>query len=165
MSTLIRAIVAGLFATFAGSTTLAAQAHAPPPTAEDIADAMVDSTHGWFTYASDGRPASDSARRMAALALWDWEGGDRERGLRLLNGAYQRSVADSLFYCHAAFALTTVSRNAEAVAFAQTGIDRWPSFWLLWSVQADAFKRLGQADRAQVARATADSLRRTQGHL
>ena len=123
---------------------------------------MADSSYGWFRYQRDGTAVSDSARRFAALALWDWEGGDRPRSLRLLFAAFDRGVADSLFYFQAALALTTFGRHTDALAFAQAGLRRWPHYPSLWSVQAYALEHLGRTSEARESRLVADSLRSQQ---
>src|SRR5882724_9175297 len=86
-------------------TALCGQASERPaialPTREDITAAMRDSTAVFGAYVSDGTARGDSARRFAALGVSDLEGGDRERGLRLVRAARERTVADSTFYLHA----------------------------------------------------------------
>jgi hypothetical protein len=64
----------------------------------DIAYAMRPGTGGFMSYESTGNAASDSASAIAAAAMWDLEGGDTMRGLRLLEEALRRPVADTMFY-------------------------------------------------------------------
>ena len=111
---------------------MAGQSHPPAPTTSDIQVARADSSYGWFRDQGDGTAVSDRARRFAALALWDWEGGDR------------------------------FVRHTDALAFAQAGLRRWPHYASLWSVQAYALEHLGRTSDARESRLVADSLRSQQ---
>src|SRR4051812_8450407 len=97
-----------------------------PPTPEDIAAAMRDSVWGWFAYRSAGTAAGDSARRFAALGVWDLEGGDRARGLRLVHAAREWGIVDSTFYMHAGLFLASMRVSAEALALYEAAAARWP---------------------------------------
>jgi tetratricopeptide (TPR) repeat protein len=113
---------------------------------------MRDSAHGFFGYASDGTAQSDSARRLAALGMWDLEGGDRARGLRLVRAARELSVSDSTFYLHAGLALQIMRQTEDALAVYEVATARWPELGWTWKGKAAVLEKLGRHREAEVAR-------------
>jgi len=93
----------------------------------DLAYAMRDTAAGWVMYQSGGSARGDTARRLAAAGVWDLEGSDGKRGIRLLQAAFRFGVADSSFY-HDAFELFKLLRcPAEASALVDEVRRRWPA--------------------------------------
>jgi hypothetical protein len=96
----------------------------------DLANALRDSLYGWVRYESDGSARSDTARRLAARGMWDLEGGDQQRGLRLVAAAWRLGVADSLFYREMVVLMRIIGCPAEEVTVAVAAHRRWPgSAW------------------------------------
>lgn len=93
----------------------------------DVAYALQDSVFGWIVYRSDGSAHSDSARRFAAAGAWDLEGGDWQRGVRLLQTAVRFGVADETFYRDAAELMKLLRCPAEAVTLLEEVRRRWPT--------------------------------------
>ena len=142
-----------------GSGSLVAQsACAASANPSDVAEAMQCPAWGFFAFASDGTARSDSASRMAALALWDVEGGDRARGARLLRSARVLGVADSLFYAQAGVGYRLLDCPHDAEAVYGEGLRRWPHFRSLWLGLAATLESLDRAPEAEAARQRADSL-------
>jgi tetratricopeptide (TPR) repeat protein len=130
----------------------------PCPTAAHIAEAMRGPAWGWYEYPGDGTMRGDSARRFAALGMWDVEGGDRDRGLRLIMAARKAGFADSTFILDAVLAFDMMGRPYETLRFADEALARWPRFGWLWAKKASAYRRLGQREEALDANRRADSL-------
>jgi hypothetical protein len=122
------------------------------PTADDVASAMRLTATDSSLFTSDGTARSDSARRMGMLAIWDFEGGDTQRGLRLARRARELGVADPAFFL-ASLALVSLRRADEALLFVDDGLRRWPSSRLLWRQRAQVLHMLGRETDADSARA------------
>jgi hypothetical protein len=137
------------------------QAPVGPPSTADLTAALRDTAPGWFAFRSDGTARSDSARRMAALGLWDLEGGDRERGLRLVHAAQELGVADSLFYVQAGLALSLVRADDEASAVYAESTTKWPNAVWAWTGWVPVLQRLGRHADAEAARKRVALLRRS----
>ena len=95
-------------------------------TRDDLAYVARDTAFGWVTYRSDGTARGDSARRFAAAGAWDLEGGDWQRGLRLVQAAFQLGVADSSFYRDAFELLKLLRCPKETVVLVEEVRRRWP---------------------------------------
>lgn len=111
------------------TATLGAQEPRRPvsePTAADLRYALGDTAYGWIAYRSDGSARSDSARRVAAAGMWDLEGGDRSRGIRLVHAALRLGVADPEFYRDAGELMTAFRCLSEAVGIFEESRRRWP---------------------------------------
>jgi hypothetical protein len=96
-------------------------------TPADVRHAMRDSTRAWLRYRTDGSARGDSARRFAAAAMWDFEGGDRSRGRRLLASALRLGLTDSTFFLDLADVLHFFGCPAESVSLFEYLQRRWPN--------------------------------------
>ena len=127
---------------------LRAQSHASAravPTAADLRYALRDSVFGWVSYDYDGTAAGDTTRRLAAAAMWEMEGGDQSRGIRLFQAALDRGVSDSLFYVDAQEVMTLLRCPGEAVELFAESRRRWPGTAWADSGLARAEQRLRKA--------------------
>ena len=115
----------------------AGPARAQHATRGDLRVAMSDTSFGFARYASNGSARGDSARRIAALALWDLEGGEVVRGRRLLREAVARGVPDAQFYLDAIWYLQQLRGASAELAQVRASAERqFPSRAWPWSASA-----------------------------
>jgi hypothetical protein len=119
------------FMLFTGS--LACGRPRPPALSAELTEALKDTSAGFFEgYRSDGTAVGDSARRIAAFAMWEIEGGDVLLGLRLLDSAAARGVPDPHFY-EDAEEVFKVHRDSTRQARVRTiATRRWPDRRWRW---------------------------------
>jgi hypothetical protein len=128
----VRATVTALMLSLASGLVQAQHA-----TRRDLRVAMSDTTFGFAHYASNGSARGDSARRIAALALWDLEGGEVVRGRRLLREAVARGVPDAQFYLDAIWYLQQLRGASAELAQVRASAERqFPSRAWPWSPSA-----------------------------
>jgi tetratricopeptide (TPR) repeat protein len=130
-----------------------------PPTQADIAAAMRSPWSDHFE--SDGTARGDSARRIGALGVWDLEGGDRDRGVRLVRAARQMGLADSSFFLQAGLYLHNLGVLDEALPMYEAAASRWPALVWAWEGQAKVLTALGRPAESETARRRAAELRAT----
>src|SRR5262245_51597880 len=118
-------------------------------TRADLVYATRDTTIGWATYRSGGTARGDSARRIAAAGAWDLEGGNFNRGIRLIQAAFRFGVADSAFY-HDAFELLKQLRFPTAAVVRVAEVRRRSAHdpWI-YSAYAQALRSATTADRSR----------------
>lgn len=106
---------------------------------------------GWFDYRSDGSPRGDTVSRLLSVGMWNIEGGDVERGLRMVRAAFRLGVADSLAYKDFAEFLPIYRANEEALLLYREAARRWPRSEWPWTGQARLLERLGRNAEAMDA--------------
>lgn len=120
------ALISGLACHRASSPTL--DARVEELSAQDLADVFTPSrSTGWGAYHSDGTPRGDSTVRIAWVGMWDVEGGDWDRGLRLIRAAYARGVPDRDFYHDYIAAMRLARRPADVKAACDALVKLWPA--------------------------------------
>lgn|GEM_PF-6070795 len=82
---------------------------------------------GWFDYRSDGTTRGDSTVRIASVGMWALEGGDWDRGVRLVRAAFTRGLPDVNFYKDYIAVMLLVRRPADLHAACKTVANRWPA--------------------------------------
>ena len=126
----------------------------------ELAAAMADSMTAWSFFPSDGTARADTARRLATYALWDIEGGDRERGLRVIAAVRALGLVDSVFHKQAALAYQMVGEWHKALGIYEEAQRLWPTAAWPHLRSAPVLRRLQRSTEADSAEATATRLER-----
>ncbi len=114
---------------------------------------------GWMDYPGDGTPRGDTVRALLNVGMWELEGGDVRRGLRLVRAAFRLGVVDSLAYVDFGQALYQYRSHEEGLALYDEATRRWPGVWWAWDGRARMLRTLGRTREAAAAQLRADSLR------
>ena len=72
-----------------------------------------DNGAGWSGYHSDGTPRGDSTARIASVRMYQTEGRDMRRGIRLTRAAYGRGLHDPNIYSDFVVLMNFVRRPAD----------------------------------------------------